>query len=142
MLSLICDLSGHTEERVWHVSFSHCGNFLVTCGEDKTLRIWGCSSEGWEKADTITCISTLEDGQSRTIRCCEWSPDGRMIASASFDGTIVIWESQNFSLTAWDMIASLEGHENEVKCISWSPNGKLLATCNAALSSLPLTLLV
>lgn len=52
-----------------------------------------------------------------------------MIASASFDGTVVIWETQSGSKQHWDMIASLEGHENEVKSVSWSCDGRWIATC-------------
>jgi WD40 repeat protein len=73
----------------------------------------------------------LEDAQTRTIRCCEWSPvgTGKLIACASFDGTVVIWEAQNSQKTRWEQVASLEGHENEVKSVSWSNNGQWLATC-------------
>jgi WD40 repeat protein len=52
-----------------------------------------------------------------------------MIASASFDGTVVIWETQDSSMRHWDQIASLEGHDNEVKSVSWNINGHWLATC-------------
>ena len=52
-----------------------------------------------------------------------------MIAAASFDGTVVIWEAQNKTLSRWELIASLEGHENEVKSVSWSSDGKWIATC-------------
>jgi cytosolic iron-sulfur protein assembly protein CIAO1 len=77
----------------------------------------------------MMCIATLEEGHSRTIRCCEWSPDGLMLASASFDGKVVIWESQDRNVTHWDQIASLEGHDNEVKSVAWSHSGVWLATC-------------
>jgi cytosolic iron-sulfur protein assembly protein CIAO1 len=52
-----------------------------------------------------------------------------MIATASFDGTVVIWEAQNSSNSRWELVASLEGHENEVKCVCWSNDGKWIATC-------------
>lgn len=138
-------------ERIWHVSWSPNGSFLATCGEDKMIRIWQCididawcdsgmevegvsggSNGGGTVAApaAIRCIATLEDdAQTRTLRCCEWSPDGRMIASASFDGTVVVWESRGAGMLYWEQIASLEGHENEVKCVAWSPCGKWLATC-------------
>jgi cytosolic iron-sulfur protein assembly protein CIAO1 len=63
------------------------------------------------------------------FRSCAWSPDGKMIATASFDGTVVIWEAQNSSNSRWELVASLEGHENEVKCVCWSNDGKWIATC-------------
>lgn len=54
------------------------------------------------------------------------------LASASFDGTIAIWELANPSQNndqQWSCIAQLEGHDNEVKCVTWNATGTLLATC-------------
>ena len=70
-LKLLSVLEGHTEDRVWHVSWSPNGEYLASCGEDKVVRIWSFYN------DTMKCIATLEEAQSRTIRCCEWSPNGR-----------------------------------------------------------------
>jgi WD40 repeat protein len=52
-----------------------------------------------------------------------------MIACASFDGTVVVWEARDSSLQHWDQVASLDGHENEVKSVAWSPVGFWVATC-------------
>jgi len=73
------------------------------------------------------CLCVLEDGHSRTIRSCEFSPSGNRLASASFDGSIGIWEKDK-STNEWDMMATLEGHENEVKSICWNQNSSFLAT--------------
>ena len=67
-------MTGHTEDRVWHVSWSPDGDYLSSCGEDKVVRIWSFDSND---SNNIKCIATLEEAQSRTIRCCEWSPNGR-----------------------------------------------------------------
>ena len=99
------------------------------------MRIWGnIVHEGnWEDetSDNISCVSTLEEAQNRTIRCCEWSPDDSMLACASFDGTVVVWARSGGELDfeTWEQIATLEGHDNEVKSVSWSHDGQMLSTC-------------
>jgi WD40 repeat protein len=52
------------------------------------------------------------------------------LAAVSFDATCVIWERQRKDLVTmdWEVVASLEGHENEVKSVAWNPGGTLLAT--------------
>lgn len=111
-----------SEERVWHVSWSSDGEHVASCGEDRIIRIW--ESQQW------TCICTLEEGtQSRTLRCCEWSPSNKKLATASFCGIVAIWETQTTKRNVWDQVASLEGHENEVKAVAWSYDGRYLASC-------------
>ena len=129
MLKELCVLEGHTEDRVWHVSWSPKGTHLATCGEDKVVRIWASSTGDWEETSSIHCIATLEDAQTRTVRSCEWSPNAKHLACASFDGTVVVWEAQNRDRTRWEQIAALEGHENEVKSVAWNRTGQWLATC-------------
>jgi WD40 repeat protein len=56
---------------------------------------------------------------SKTIRSIKFSPNGKFLASASFDGTIGIWILVDGK---YDSLQILEGHDNEVKCVAWSPD--------------------
>lgn len=86
-------LSGH-KGRVWNVAWHPSGNMLATCGEDKTIRIWGHDGKTWVNKTILT------DGHQRTIREVAWSPNGNYLASASFDGTTAIWDKKigNFKI--------------------------------------------
>ena len=66
------------------------GTMLASCSGDKTVRIWteNSRSNAWE------CSAILEETHHRTIRSCSWSPDGKCLATASFDATTAIWERQ------------------------------------------------
>ncbi|GIM07581.1 hypothetical protein Vretimale_11666 [Volvox reticuliferus] len=72
------------------------------------------------------CCAILDQCHSRTIRNIAWSPNGKALATASFDATVAIWELAG---SVWEQVAELEGHENEVKCVTWNPDGRLIATC-------------
>ena len=52
-----------------------------------------------------------------------WSPDGRMLASASEDRTVRLWEA-----SSGRAIRSLEGHARHVCGVAWSPDGQILAS--------------
>lgn len=95
---------------------------MFSCGEDKTIRIWGQESNGKYVTKTI-----LSDSHTRTIRDVAWSWNGDYLASASFDATTAIWDKKSGE---FECNATLEGHENEVKSVSWSKSGNLLATCS------------
>lgn len=94
---------------------------LASCGEDKTIVIWGPEEPKW----VIKMI--LTEGHTRSIRALSWSPCGDYIASASFDATTAIWDKRGGQ---FECNSTLEGHENEVKSVSWSASGQLLATCS------------
>ena len=55
-----------------------------------------------------------------------WSPCGKYLASASFDGTVAVWDNKSGQ---FECGASLEGHENEVMealIMVMRPNLKIL----------------
>jgi WD40 repeat protein len=117
----------------------------VFCNDDSHNHTHAGSSSSWSLVDTLVGM------QMRTIRCVAFAPIHRplVLAAASFDGTIAIWEQQQsttFAMNAstsdtpptmntthlnhsWECTAQLEGHENEVKCVEWNATGSLLATC-------------
>ena len=140
---------------VWYCTFSPNGQYIASCHgtPDICIRIWKLVHKNQDDKDDNTndnnnnndtqwiLAATLTGCHERTIRHVAFAPSNMILASASFDGTIGIWENLashghgsignggNHSSDNWECTAQLEGHDNEVKCVAWNSSGTLLATC-------------
>ncbi len=100
---------GHALLLAMHLTqYMPSGDSIASCSGDKTVRIW----QRHGTTDTWICAAILEETHHRSIRCSSWSPDGRYLATASFDATTAIWEIQvgDFSVSARHA-ASMHRHE-------------------------------
>ncbi|TRY95778.1 hypothetical protein DNTS_015775 [Danionella cerebrum] len=113
---------GHTNE-VNAIKWDPTGNLLASCSDDMTLKLWSMKQD--------SCVHDLQ-AHSKEIYTIKWSPTGPgtnnpsanlMLASASFDSTVRLWDAERGAC-----IHTLTKHQEPVYSVAFSPDGRHLAS--------------
>uniref|UniRef100_A0A3Q2TGA7 TBL1X/Y related 1b n=1 Tax=Fundulus heteroclitus TaxID=8078 RepID=A0A3Q2TGA7_FUNHE len=113
---------GHSNE-VNAIKWDPTGSLLASCSDDMTLKIWSMKQD--------SCVHDLQ-AHSKEIYTIKWSPTGPgtnnpsanlMLASASFDSTVRLWDVERGVC-----IHTLTRHQEPVYSVAFSPDGKHLAS--------------
>jgi tetratricopeptide (TPR) repeat protein len=132
------------------VAFSPDGTALVSGSEDKIVRIWNVQNgtlirefDGHEYG--VMSVAFSPDGQTvasasigslrlwnldgtssekltRTSTCVNFSPDGKLLASGTYDKGVEIWQVADRKI-----LKTLLGQSAWVRSVAFSSNGELLA---------------
>ncbi|KAK3274479.1 hypothetical protein CYMTET_17331 [Cymbomonas tetramitiformis] len=129
--TLISTLEGHS----WVVScckFSPNGKLMATGSWDKTVKVWtmeNATKYPVPKGHVLEyqkpkAILTLK-GHSQEVRACQFSRDSTLLASASNDASIKIWD-----VATGEWKYSLLGHVDAVTSLDFSHDGRWMASAS------------
>ncbi|MCP4419148.1 MAG: hypothetical protein GY805_21240 [Chloroflexi bacterium] len=90
------------------------------CIQGKII-IWDTGS--WKSVATL-------NGHEHFVSTVAWKQDGNSLASASADGTVIIWQAGENHPDNWQPMTTLNEHMNNVKSVAWSGDGSRLASAS------------
>ena len=117
------DTGGHTG-KVVSLAFARDGNYLVSAGEDKVVRVWD-----WRKGETVRFIRGQAGlGTFGLIYNAALSPDNHWLAAS---GSMAREKSHVGDIRLYDFESGkfrypLADHTDVVGALAFSPNGKQL----------------
>eukprot|EP00959_Pyramimonas_sp_CCMP1952_P448965 9401005-Pyramimonas_sp.AAC.1 len=95
-----------------------------TVGMDTASASTGAGSEAKGSKPSYRLLHTLQ-GHTSSVSSVKFSPDGTMLATASADNTIKLWDWTN-----GEHLHTFEGHTGGVNDIAWTKDSKYLASAS------------
>lgn len=100
---------------VQKADISRSGKRIVSCGNDKVACLWD--------GDTGELMANLA-GHSREVLGVAISPKGDLVATASNDGTAIIWNLEGEPITTW------RGHTQPINEVRFTIDGEQIVTAS------------
>jgi len=102
---------------VYSLAFARDGGLIATGGGNRgagEVKIWSAAA----RIDLATLA-----GHTSIVTAVAFSPDSRLLATASRDGTVKVWD-----ITTRELRHTLLGHSGPVNTVAFTPDGTALAS--------------
>jgi WD40 repeat protein len=115
---------------VYGVSFSPTGKTIASASLDGTVKLWKfdypSTVQGTSLPQKALLLRTLK-GHTQGVPQVSFSPDGEIIATASLDNTVKLWNSEG-TAGGPEPLRTLTGHTGGVVAVAFSPDGTQLVS--------------
>lgn len=102
------------DNSVCDVAFSPSGAYLATASWDTSARLWSATST-WDEQLRLT-------GHADRVFGLDFSADSKLLATASADKTVIVWD-----VSSRDALMTLPGAGKELNSVAFNPDGTQLA---------------
>lgn len=114
------------------LQYSPDGSILAMAVMDGTCSLYAADSfPNGEPLNILEHMIPNKNGDgivrdNSEITCCDFSPDGSLIATSSCNNLVAIWD-----VNTGNLLHEFNNHAAPVECVVFSPDGKLLASGDA-----------
>nr|CCA15259.1 unknown putative [Albugo laibachii Nc14] len=125
-------LEGHTQG-VSDIAWSPTGAWIASASDDHSVRLWDS-----ETGDNLAILGDTKNrkygqhnpqksievvGHTNYVYSVAFNPQGSLLASASFDETVRLWDLRTHAC-----VAVIDAHQEAITCVAFSHDGTLLST--------------
>jgi hypothetical protein len=117
----VATIAGH-KDSIYALAASPDGSTLATAGYDRDIHLWDLDQKWPDDAPLLTKPKRTLKDHSDAVYGLAFHPDGKLLASASADRTVKVWE-----VAAGTRLYTLSDPTDWLYSVAWSPDGKRLA---------------
>ncbi|RLN71943.1 hypothetical protein BBJ28_00007506 [Nothophytophthora sp. Chile5] len=110
-----------SQSAIWRTLDAAKGTYVMTCGQDKTVRLWNPHRDGADAEGEALLVKTYEGRHGYDVQDVAIAHDNAKFASCGRDKAVFMWD-----VPTAKVIRKFEGHEHSVNCVRYNADSSVL----------------